>query len=265
MNRACEDIVSGGDARGAIADVARGGAARRFRPRLLPTLATIAVVAVCVAAGTWQRQRMHAKESLRAEFDAAMRADPVAFTSLPAGADWIALRYRPVIATGEFLASRQILIDNRVHAGRAGYHVVTPMALADGRVVLVDRGWIAQGASRSMLPAAPPPSGIVSLQGRVILPTGYLELQPEATSGPVWQNLDPARFAAATGLAVVPAVVEAAVGSAPDDGLVRDWPAPDFGIETHRIYMVQWYVFALLAIVLWIVFNRPRSARVGNG
>lgn len=265
MSRASNEIVSGGDARGAPDDAARDRTARRFRPRLLPTLATIAVVAVCVAAGTWQRQRMHAKESLRAEFDAAMHADPISFANLPGDAEWAALRYRPVIATGEFLGSRQILVDNRVHAGRAGYHVVTPMALADGRVVLVNRGWIAQGASRSMLPAAPPPPGVVSVQGRVALPTGYLELQNEAAAGPVWQNLDPARIKAATGLAIVPAVVEVDSGSAPDDGLVRDWPAPDFGIETHRIYMVQWYVFALLAVVLWIAFNLPRSARADNG
>jgi cytochrome oxidase assembly protein ShyY1 len=47
----------------------------------------------------------------------------------------------------------------------------------------------------------------------------------------------------------------------PDDGLVRAWPAPDFGIDTHRIYMVQWYAFALLATLLWLWFHRPRAAR----
>jgi len=46
---------------------------------------------------------------------------------------------------------------------------------------------------------------------------------------------------------------------ASDDGLVRDWPAPDFGIEKHQIYMVQWYAFAVLAIVLWIVLNLRRT------
>ena len=51
----------------------------------------------------------------------------------------------------------------------------------------------------------------------------------------------------------------------PDDGLLRDWPAPDFGIETHRIYMVQWYAFALLAAGLWLWFHRPRAAGDGNG
>ena len=72
-------------------------------------------------------------------------------------------------------------------------------------------------------------------------------MQPETTRGPIRQNLDPARFAAATGLAVLPVVVEATAAPIPDDGLVRAWPAPDFGVDTHRIYMVQWYAFALLA------------------
>ena len=209
---------------------------------------------------------MQAKETLRAQFDAAMTAAPVALASLPAAADWVALRYRPVTATGEYVAQRQIFIDNKVAAGRAGFHVVTPLALGDGRVVLVNRGWIAQKASRAALPDAPPPPGLVTVHGRIAIPAaGYFELQPETTSGSIRQNLDPARFAAATGLAALPAVIEATVAPVPDDGLVRDWPAPDFGIETHRIYMVQWYAFALLAAVLWLWFHRPRAAAAGHG
>jgi surfeit locus 1 family protein len=238
---------------------------RRSRPRLLPTLVAIAAVAVCVAAGRWQQDRMHAKEALRAQLDAAAHLPPVALASLPAAADWTSLRFRPVVSAGEYVASRQILIDNRVHAGRAGYHVVTPLALADGRVVLVNRGWIAQGASRAVLPAAAPPAGVATVRGRLSIPPGgYFELRPETPAGPVWQNLDPARFADATGLAVLPVVVEATAAPAPDDGLVRDWPAPDYGIETHRIYMLQWYAFALLAAILWLGFHRPRFARTSD-
>jgi surfeit locus 1 family protein len=236
--------------------------ARRFRPRVLPTLATVAAVAVCVAAGNWQQRRMHDKEALRAQLDLATKAEPLPLASLPAATDWASLRYRPVFATGAYVAKRQILVDNKVHAGRAGFHVVTPLALADGRLVLVNRGWIAQTASRSTLPDVPPPEGAVLVRGRIALPAaGYLELAPDAATGPIWQNLDPARFAAATGLAVLPVTIEATSAPVPDDGLVRDWPAPDFGIETHRIYMVQWYVFALVAAGLWLWFNRPRIGR----
>jgi surfeit locus 1 family protein len=240
--------------------------ARRFHLRLAPTLAAIATMAICVAAGNWQRDRMHAKESLRRQYDAAAATAPVALASLPAATDWPSLRYRPVTATGEYLADRQIFIDNKVAAGRAGFHVVTPLSLADGRVVLVNRGWIAQRSSRAVLPDAPPPTGVATVHGRIAIPVaGYLELKPETASGSIRQNLDPARFAAATGLAALPAVIEATAAPVPDDGLLRDWPAPDFGIETHRIYMVQWYAFALLAAALWLWFHRPRAARKGHG
>jgi len=233
--------------------------APRWRPPVLPTLAAVAAVAICVAAGNWQHGRMQAKETLRAQYDAASGIAPVALATLPNAPDWSSLKYRAVIATGEYLASRQILIDNKVQAGRAGFHVVTPLALRDGRVVLVNRGWIAQQASRSALPETPPPTGEVTVRGRIAIPpVGYLELEPDSTAGPLRQNLDPARFASATGVAVLPVVVEAMEPPVPDDGLVRAWPAPDFGVDTHRIYMVQWYAFALLAASLWGWFNRLR-------
>ena len=129
-------------------------APRRFHPRALPTLATIVAVAVFVSAGQWQARRMHDRESLRAQFDAAALQDPVALGALAESADWNALRYRPVIATGHYDARRQVLVDNRIHDGHAGYHVITPLVLADGRTVLVNRGWTPQGASRATLPPA---------------------------------------------------------------------------------------------------------------
>jgi len=241
-------------------------AARRFRPRLLPTLATVAGIALFLTAGHWQQGRMEQKEALRAQFDAAGVVAPSALPQEPV--DWAAWRYRTVAAEGTFDAARQILVDNKVEDGRAGYHVVTPLVQADGRAVLVDRGWIAAGATRTQLPSAPPPAGPVTVQGRVNIPAAhYVELAHAAPSGGVWQNLDPARYAAASRLAVLPIVLEqTAPLSGPNGGadtLVRNWPAPDFGIEKHRIYMVQWYLFAATAALLWLFLNlrRPRKER----
>jgi len=237
---------------------------RRFRPRLVPTVATLAAIAVFVSAGNWQRGRMHEKEALRARFDAAAQAAPLAVEALPASSDaaaWMALRYRPVAIAGEFDAARQIYIDNRVHAGRAGYLVVTPLRLADGRAVLVSRGWVAAGATRADIPAAPPPAGPVLVHGRLVIPSsGYLELKPGAMTDRVWPNLDPARFATATGVAVLPAVIEETRPPVPDDGLVRAWPTPDFGVDKHWMYMLQWYAFAALAAVLWLLLNWQKAA-----
>ena len=244
---------------------AAGWRAPRFRRRLLPTLAAIAAVVVCVAAGNWQQARMRAKEALGGQLVAAMQNEPIALASLPASADWPSLRYRPVVATGVYVPQRQILIDNRVAAGRAGFHVITPLALADGRYVLVNRGWVAQRRTRTVLPEVAPPRGTVSVRGRIAIPpAAYFELQREEGAGPVRQNLDLARFTAATGISVLPAIVEATAAPVPDDGLIRDWPAPDLGIETHRIYMMQWYAFALVVVFLWFWLNRPRGADDGD-
>lgn len=233
----------------------------------MPTTVTVAAIALFVAAGQWQQRRMEQKEALRAQFDVANAAAPVA---LPRDAvDWMAWRYRPVTATGNFDSSRQILIDNKIEDGRAGYHVVTPLLLAQGRAVLVDRGWIGTGESRAQLPQSAPPSGRVTVHGRVNIPTrNYVELTHDAPSGGVWQNLDPARFASSTGLEVLPIVLEQTAPliwpTAAADHLVRNWPAPDFGIDRHQIYMVQWYLFAATAAGLWLYFNLRRTRLEGN-
>src|SRR5215470_15799417 len=127
----------------------------RFPPRALAALAMVGAVAFFVAAGGWQGRRMHEKEALREQFDAAAAQAPVELSTLSADTDWGALRYRNVVASGAYDERRQILIDNRVHNGRPGYYVVTPVVLADGRAVLVNRGWTPLGASRAALPRVP--------------------------------------------------------------------------------------------------------------
>src|SRR5512139_744734 len=91
---------------------------RRSRPRVLPTLAMLAAVAVCVWAAQWQQDRMHAKEALAAQLARAQQLAPVDLARLADVADWPALRYRQLVAAGEYDGAAQILIDNRVHQGR---------------------------------------------------------------------------------------------------------------------------------------------------
>lgn len=233
----------------------------RRRPAWIPTVAAFLTIAICVTAGNWQHRRMLEKEALQAQITAAAAAPAV---PLPAGVtDWRAWRFRTVTLTGEFDARHQILIDNRVHAGRVGFAVVTPIKLADGRAVLVDRGFIAGGATRAVLPEAGVPQGVVTLRGRVAIPaTGYLELGDSvAPDGPLWQHVDPQRFARATGVAVLPIVVEA-VAAPGNEGLLHETALPDTGIGKHVGYMLQWYMFAVMAAGLWLWFTvRPRLVR----
>ncbi len=200
---------------------------------------------------------MHQKLALRATLDAAAAQAPV---PLPVMTQWDAWRFRPVTVTGIFDAAHQILLDNRVHDGRAGYDVITPLVLADRRTVLVDRGWIAAGPSRAQLPQVPPPAEEVTVSGRLNLPPGtYLELAPDTAGGPLWQNLDLKRVEAMLGRPVLPVLVEQTAPLRPGDDLVRTRPAPDFGVDTHRMYMVQWFIFATMAAGLWAWFTFRRT------
>jgi surfeit locus 1 family protein len=232
------------------------------RPRWIPFAAMIAFVIVCIMAGNWQHRRMAEKDALRAALEAADRAPPVA---LPSGADdWQAWRYRRVIAHGHYDASEQFLLDNRVHDGRVGYDVVTPLALRDGAWLLVDRGFVPMGRDRNDLPRAPPPAGDVSVEGRVEIPPSGFMLGNAEPAGSLWPHLDPARFAQRTHRAVLPVYLQATGGAVGDGALERDWPAPDLGSERHLGYMVQWYTFAAMAAGLWVFFTL-RGLRTTHG
>jgi surfeit locus 1 family protein len=228
---------------------------RQFRPRPVPTVAMMAFLALTIALGNWQRHRAGEKDALAGQLAAASREAPVELASRDDAA--LALRFRMVRASGQYDGARQILIDNKVRAGKPGFDVVAPLKLSDsGRYVLIDRGWVAQGASRRPLPNVPVPSGTVRVAGRVnVPPQRYLELSAVDARGPLWENLDVRRIAVATGLDLLPVVIEQADPVEPPDGLLRDWPLPDFGSTQHVSYMLQWYSFGTLAVILWLGLN----------
>jgi surfeit locus 1 family protein len=211
--------------------------ALRFRP---PWWAAALAAAGCVAGvllGNWQSGRAEQKRAL---------AKAQEMTTL----------------RGSFDAKYTVLLDNKTHQGRPGYQVVQPLRLADGRRVLVNRGWLAAGATREQLPAVRTPPGEVALQGARLerLPRAF---EPAGAgtkrAGTVWQNVSTEEFAAWSGLALEPYVIEQ--HSALDDGLVRDWPKPDAGVEKHQSYALQWYSLAALSLILLLALNLKRDQR----
>jgi surfeit locus 1 family protein len=122
--------------------------------------------------------------------------------------------------------------------------------------VLVNRGWVPAGPSRGELPKVPAPAGSVRVEGLALarLPQA-LEAGP-APRGRVRQNLELDAFARETGLRLQPIVIQQY--SPADDGLLRDWPRPDTGVEKHESYALQWYSLAALAVVLLVVLSVRR-------
>lgn len=153
---------------------------------------------------------------------------------------------------GEFLPRYTVYLDNKLNHGRLGYEVITPLRLKSGASVLVNRGWIAAGKTREALPEVRTPAGEVRIEGIALdsLPR-VLGMQKDA--GKLRQTLDIERFASETGLRLEPRVIEQ--HSDLPDGLARDWPPHDRGIEKHQAYALQWYSLAALAVVLFIVLS----------
>ena len=249
---------------------------------LTPLLAGLLVIAVTVSLGNWQQRRALEKTELQATLDAAALRPAVAVAaSAPVGAPrdgagpGVSLGQR-VLLEGEWLTSAGIFLDNRTYAGRAGYHMLTPLRLADGSgVVLVNRGWVATGADRTALPAISLVPGKFALEARVQFPevnAFTLAKSGQIEEGRVWQVLDLTRLAARADVGVplctVGSVTPACLApwialqtSDAEDGLVRDWPLPAAGIDRHRGYAFQWYSLAALAAALtaghaWRLFSR---------
>ncbi len=228
----------------------------RFSPMPVPTVAALLFVFLTVMLGSWQTRRADAKLALQQRLDTLATAPAMSVPAVGIQAEMLA-EHR-ISARGEFLPGKSVFIDNRIYRGTPGYFVVTPLRIDGSSMhILVNRGWIAGGASRDRLPKVGTPEGVLTVEGIAMIPQGKpYQLAADATSGQVRQHLVPERIAAETQLAVQPIVLLQT--SAADDGLVRDWPKPDAGVNTHLAYALQWYVMAFVIAAMWIGLNVSR-------
>jgi surfeit locus 1 family protein len=235
---------------------------RRFRPRLIPTLATAAGLAVLIHLGLWQ----HGK-AVASEFAAARHLQRSTLPPEPVGASLLdpqhadAARYS---VRGQYEPERQFFIDNRQEGDVAGVHVVTPLRIdgSDTRI-LVNRGWIGwPHGRRGELPQVPVPDGHVQVTGTAQVPsTKPFFLMPDRPDPQprLWNRIDLARLAAQLGHPVQPVVLLQDGGDLPD-GLVRHWPAPEDRSLKHRSYAMQWFAMAAALLVFWFVASLRRRA-----
>ncbi len=235
---------------------------RAFRPGIAPGVAAAAFIALAISLGNWQARRAEEKLELGRRLDEGAKGPVLSVSSVRLDAS--AVERRRVSARGRFVARAVLLLDNKVLHGAAGYHVLTPLKLEGGEDVhvLVNRGWIAAG-DRSRLPAVPTPEAVQTIEGIAVTPSRrFLELAPEAASGPLRQNLVPEREEKRLGLLLQPFVIEQT--SDASDGLAREWRRPDTGVDRHHGYALQWYSFAALAAVLYVALSFKRAGFGSN-
>ncbi|HZX32814.1 MAG TPA: SURF1 family protein [Rhodocyclaceae bacterium] len=226
-------------------------------------LLLLVLLPLFISLGMWQWNKAEAKFARQADLEALSRGAPAAMPRQPASAE--SLRYRHFALLGEYDAARQILIDNRVQGGQAGYEVVTPLKLAGSDLhVLVNRGWIPAPADHSQVPAAPPPAGTVAITGiAVVPPVRFFTLAPDGAGEsqsnwqPVWQNLDLERFRRLDPYPTQPVVLQ--LDPDAPGGYGRQWVQPEEGADRNLGYAVQWFGFAIASLGIWLYFlvRRP--------
>ncbi|MDO0928333.1 SURF1 family protein [Streptomyces sp. TG1A-8] len=136
------------------------------------TLVAIALVPTMIRLGFWQQHRYDERTARNDLVARALHADPVPVERLtsPGHAVTRTERYRTVTATGTFDTARQVVVRRRTSAdGEVGFHVLTPLVLTDGTVLLVNRGWVPAADEQTAFPKVPaPPAGRVTVRGRLM-------------------------------------------------------------------------------------------------
>lgn len=234
---------------------------RLRRPSVFAVLLTIFGVAVFCVLGAWQLERAAYKETVLARFHRAATAPLVGLAD--AVADEQPDTYPHVEVTGRLDARQVYMLDDQMRAGRLGVMVFVPF-LPDGSLhtLLVNLGFLARmGPDSTSLPDLPPiPDHAVTLTGIYAPPPlpglklGGNPLPRDKTWPKLVTWIDTGQIAADLHRPVYPHVL--LLDPDPHSAYIRSWTANVMLPARHRAYALQWFTFAIAAIVMFFVLHR---------
>ncbi|MFY2763678.1 SURF1 family protein [Arenimonas sp. MALMAid1274] len=228
----------------------------------------LTVLALCLAIGfsllgRWQLGREQQKRDQLAEAAAALSAPPVALSQAIARGQGRAGGIDRVQASGRFLPSPRLLLDNQRRGDRVGVRLYCVFASEAGESLLADLGWLPLPGDR-VLPAAPCPSGLQSVSGLLVPPPAVgLRLGPAQVAqddGERWlaTRVEPVELATAWQRPLAGRVLRLdpalPIGHERDLELLSNTLPP----EKHRGYAIQWFGLALATLVITLVLNLRR-------
>ena len=217
------------------------------RSLMAPALATLVAFLLLVGLGVWQLHRLAWKDGLIAQIDARAHAAPA---PPPPPADWAALRpsdyeYRHVVLDGTLDNAKETLVFRPSEDG-PGYLVMTPLALASGGTVIVNRGWVPDRLKDHASRTAGDLGGTVKVTGlmRTTETRNLFTPADDPTTGQFFTK-DPAAIAARDGITAAPFVVDADAAPANPGG----WPRGGATVidipNNHFSYAMTWFGLAL--------------------
>ena len=235
-----------------------------FRPLFWPTLFTVLVLPVLIGLSLWQVERLEWKQALLAKIAERINAEEM---PLPPPADWKRYdaaqeEYTRVVVDGRFLAV-EFHYFTQGEDGAPGYAVISPLELAGGALVFVDRGFVPVALKDAALRGGIP-QGEQRFTGIIRAPSGRGIF--DGADDPrknVWMVRDPAVMGAGLGEhPVAPFIVEAEEGAFPGE-----WPKAGrtrIGIpNNHLDYALTWAGLALVLVVIYVLYHRA-NGRIGR-
>jgi surfeit locus 1 family protein len=230
----------------------------RFRPLLVPTVCLIPALALLIGLGVWQLERLQEKEALIASVAAGLSAPAMPLNEILksgiSGAEW-----RRVSISGHFLHDREQYLFAQGPGGALGVQVVTPFAMADGQVVLVDRGFVPDALRNPSHRTQGQTAGEISLTGilRISQHPGVFTPAPDPKTR-LWFVKDVPAIAKAANVTALPVLIEA--DASPNKG---GWPLGgqtrvDFPND-HLQYAITWFGLALALLAVYFLYHRSRG------
>jgi cytochrome oxidase assembly protein ShyY1 len=232
-------------------------------------LLVLVLVVVMVIAGFWQLSRLQEKKDRNALVrdrqdeprapvtDIVGADDPV-----DVGAD---VRFREASATGVYDEDAQVLVRNRSFDGAPGSWVLTPLVLADGTAVVVNRGWVPVTGEQVLSPVARPPGGEVQVEGLLEQSQSRGSFGPTDPSGEVLDTLsrvDLERYQEQVDEDLFPVWLQLETQDPRQGGQPTPVEPPELDEGPHLSYAIQWFTFTLIALVGYPMILRRRARQV---
>ncbi len=225
------------------------------RKLLLLSLVAAFFATLGIYLGFWQLDRAAQKEALQSAMEQQANKPPLALHVFLNLKDVNEVLHQRVLLSGSWIAQSTVYLDNRQMDGKVGFFVLTPMRLeGSDKVVMVQRGWAQRNfEQRETVPVVETPSGLVQIEGTIALAPSKLYEPGQSAKGLIRQNLDLEAYRSETGLYLLSLTVRQT--GLPSEGLRRDWPAVNFGIDKHYGYAFQWFVLSAVVIALYLWFQ----------
>lgn len=240
------------------------------RKWLLATLLVLAGTAVCIRLGIWQLDRLEQRQAFNEHYLQVIAMPPLELTGATQ-ADLLSMEYRRVTVTGRYDFENQVALRNRYYkadgANQPGYHLVTPLILADGTAVLVERGWIPYQGNQSPQdwPTYDQP-GEITLSGIIRLGQATPEVGgvPDPTLAPgqtrldFWNLINLDRISSQLPYPALSVYVQ------PDPHARLEPPYPyqpeiEITEGPHMGYALQWFTFAAILFIGYPFYVRKQN------